>query len=539
VWTVTTLNGNVIAHHANAECGRIDMFTSGASAGTAFKGQIEGAALPDTTAIASFRMGAFSNSLKWPKNGCYHEGRLWLAGAIDNRFDASVSNDALNFSISHRDGSVTDERAISETLNSSDVNPIFWMMPDLQGILIGTQAGEWILQASNANNPLTPTSIQAHRITKYGCANAEPVRTGLTTCFIQRFRRRVHEFLSDVFSGKFYAPNLSEKAKHITQSYVQEIDYQEELAPIVWGRRSDGDLIGCTYRRIAMMSQEPPQFRGWHKHDHGAGSPITSMAVGADTSGSLDALSVTVSDAGGNFFVEVMQQMFDEESVLTDGCFLDSYLIPAAAQVSGSSIVFSGLWPMIGEKLTVFAAGLDCGDVTISATGTATIAMKSDPDALFTADYCTALEYGAGGTNSVPLFDASGVFICYLPCIVGYPFTSQGQILPPMAPEQTGARTGPSFGKVNRHNAIAALLNTTVGISFGTDFDRPLKPAYFKSRSGKGTQVLRKDQPFSGTHYMTIDDEGTAMDNAICWEITRPYPATVVAIGGFDSTEDR
>src|SRR5262249_9574331 len=147
----------------------------------------------------------------------YHEGRLWLSGAVANRLDSSaaggVTKDVNGLRIDCTptavDGTVTDANAISYTFNTKDVNPIFWMEPDQQGIICGTKGGEWLVQATSINSPLTPTNIQAHRVTKIGCANIEPRRTEHTVVFVQKFQRKVIEYFADVFSGKFTAPNLS------------------------------------------------------------------------------------------------------------------------------------------------------------------------------------------------------------------------------------------------------------------------------------------------------------------------------------------
>ncbi len=45
-----------------------------------------------------------------------------------------------------------------------------------------------------------------------------------------------------------------------------------------------------------------------------------------------------------------------------------------------------------------------------------------------------------------------------------------------------------------------------------------------------------KLEPFSGIHHDLLDDD-SGYDNAICWRITRPNPAWVIALGGFIQTQ--
>jgi hypothetical protein len=146
------------------------------------------------------------------------------------------------------DGTVTDANGISYTLQGRDLNEIFWLEPDHNGIMCGTLAGEWLIQASTLSDPITPTSIQAKRVTKYGCANIEPRRTGISLVFIQKFRRRVMEFLADVFTGRYVAPHLNEAAKHLTTNGVSEIGYQEELAPVLWARTGETTSVTTSTR---------------------------------------------------------------------------------------------------------------------------------------------------------------------------------------------------------------------------------------------------------------------------------------------------
>jgi hypothetical protein len=196
-----------------------------------------------------WRLGVYSDTTAYPACGSFYEGRFWFAGAIPNRFDTSQSqgfdkNGALFMAPTLQDGTVTDANGISYTLQGRNANEIFWLEPDHNGICFGTLGGEWLIQASTLSDPITPTSIQAKRVTKYGCANVEPRRTGISLVFIQKFRRRVMEFLADVFTGRYVAPHLNEAAKHLTTNGVAEIAYQEELAPVLWARTGDVPTVG-------------------------------------------------------------------------------------------------------------------------------------------------------------------------------------------------------------------------------------------------------------------------------------------------------
>lgn len=220
--------------------------------------------------ITIWRMGLWSDTTNYPASGSFYEGRFWFGGAVKNRFDTTktfgwkkdsdivdmsptlTSGDQVNGFTS--DGTVTDDCGISYTLESKDANEIVWFEPDRNGLLVGTAGGEWLIEASTLSDPITPTSIQCKRVTKYGCADIEPRRTGISLVFIQKFRRRVMEFLADVFTGKYIAPHLNETAKHLSSPGIAEIGYQEELAPILWARTGPSTLTESTTQQVILSS---------------------------------------------------------------------------------------------------------------------------------------------------------------------------------------------------------------------------------------------------------------------------------------------
>ncbi len=342
---------------------------------------IQGLPLQYAVPVRTWRLGVYSDTTGYPSCGVYYEGRFWFGGAVPNRFDTSqtsgVNKDGSVFmSPTAIDGTVGDANAISYTLLSDQACDISWFAPDHNGLMCGTLGGEWLLAASNQSDPITPTSIQAKRVTKYGCANIEPRRTGLALIFVQKFGRKIMEFLADVFTGRYIAPHLSETAKHLTAPGVEEIHYQEELAPILWARTALNTLIGATYRRISAFTTEVPTFIGWHRHDLGSHYDIESIGVNGNWNGTLDQLTVVTNYTGWNQyrFINAFTQMFDQNDNLYNAWFLDNAEVPdnmyddTVGGVAGER--FTGLYYFIGQKVTVFAGGLDVGDFTVDSNGT-------------------------------------------------------------------------------------------------------------------------------------------------------------------------
>ena len=501
--------------------------------------------------IGTFRLGLYGGGggNGWPSCGVFHQGRLWLGGAVPNRFDSSMSNQFLSFSPTGPDGTVADNNAISETINSTKINQIYWMTSAGQGILCGTKGGEWLVQASALNDPISPTNIQAHQVTSYGCANILPIQTGIATVFVQKYQRKAMEFLSDVFSGKYSAPDLSEAAKHATTSKIAELAYQEELAPIIWVRTGGGGIYGITYRRTSPFITDAPSFAAWHRTVHGGLLTNESIAVGpADSaSATIDVLSTVVNDAAASAR-HVMTQVvpMNEASNLLEAHFLDDAVVPKnclITTVGGKlGIQIYGLWHLNGQTVSVWATGLDCGDYSV-ASGTCFVPFGSDATGSFTQARIQALSPQTNLYGSVisRASTGSGATSYYFPLVVGHTYLTQCQLLRPSDPADSGARNGPALGKTRRAHYVAMQVYNCVNksIKMGVldtnhTVDRTLRDVIFASAGGT---PINPEAVFTGVIRQTLDDDYN-YDTMLYWKVTRPYPMNINQVGGFLHTQD-
>jgi hypothetical protein len=511
--------------------------TTTASSSAAVSVEILGAPLLYTKPIITWRLGVYSDTTGYPTCGCYSEGRIWLAGAVPNRFDACVSNgiDGASVDMAPTDqyGTVATSSAISYTLNTDSVNPIFSMQPELQGIIVRTQAAEYLVQAPTTG-PMAAANIAARRVTRHGSANLEPCRTEHTTIFVKRYARKLLEFFSDVNFGKFSAPNIADKAGHIVSAGIAEIAYTEAVVPVVWGRDVDGALFGVTYKRDTLTTTQPPAFAAWHRHTLGTGRMVESICAGPSPGGDLDSLTMVTNDADSNIrHVEILTDTPDENTALADVWFLDNAVEPTSRAGDPTPIVgapyggmtLNGLWHLNGETVQVFASGVDCGDRGTGSTGYTDFVVANGSCFV---PYGDGISAGSGRGLFTAAFAASARII------VGLTYNSDGQMVRPIAPADTGARTGPSLGKTRRNHRYAALLSGTANISFGTDFSA-LYPADFRQANGNPIADLTT---FSGVHSDTIEDD-YSYDGMICWRVSRPWPANLAALEGFIQTMDR
>jgi len=356
--------------------------------------------------IRIWRAGVFSDTTGWPTCGTYHGGRLWFGSNEANRFDGSrAGGNPFDFAPTAPDGTVSDADAISYVLDSGEENPLLWFAPNDQGIAVGTKSSEWLISASNLSDPLTPSSIQAKRKTLYGSADAEAITIGSSVIMVQKLGRKLLDLAPDVFTNRYAAHNLCVSVKHLTKPGIREIAYQQELAPVIWARCTDGSLIGCTYKREASYGQQATVFNGWHRHVLGSGNTVTSLTTGPSVNGNLDSLTmVTYNPDTDDYRIEIMTDLFDEDGGNTDAWFLDNAVTPTCSEVDGETVKFYGLNHLNGKTVSCWAAGLDCGDYLV-ADGFITVPFGSDPDGEFTAAYLQAV------SNSGQDFGGMAVFV--------------------------------------------------------------------------------------------------------------------------------
>jgi hypothetical protein len=474
--------------------------------------------------IRTWRLGVYSNEVGWPTVGTYHEGRLWLGGAIPNRWDASMSNKTGIFSPTDVSGVVAQNNGISYTFLSDSVNPALWAKSDDRGIIVGTQEAEWLISATTQNLPLSPTNIQAHPVTHYGSAPIEPRRAGGTLVFVQRFARTLLEYFADVFSGRLNAPKLTRNSRHLTQTALRELAYQAELTPTIWARRGDGGLVGWTYKRENLLSSQGPTFIGGHRHALGSGRVVESIAGGPSIGGNLDTLTMVTNDpATGIRHVELLTDLWEEGNAPTSAWYLDDAIAPSSYSfdLNAQTVTLNGLWHLNGKTVSVFMGGVDAGDVAV-AGGSATVKIDGTANDLLTVAYIQP-------------------FLANLPAVVGFTYNSDGQALRPGPQKDSGAANGPAFAKVQRTHQIGVLVQDTAGgvggrgLGFDSFFDK-LRPALFRTPDQK---LIPENVLFSGIYWAPIDNPYSFDEGQVCWRISRPYPATIAALGGFQATQDR
>lgn len=313
----------------------------------------DGAGNPaDTTGamIDTYQIGAFGDGI-FPTCGGLYEGRVYLGGAIPNRLDTTtngllpgpaLANNTQAFSGTDLNGNVLDTSAISYTLSGTGQNNIQWFAGDVQGIVVSTMGDEHVISASTIGDPITPTSIQIHRSTHYLAAPTQPIHVGHALIFLQKDRRKVFEYIANIWGpSKFVGRHINENARHLVAlggspvPRLNDLAYTEELTPVIWTYNASGFLLGCTYRRISNFPTEPPLFNAWHRHQLGTNRLVISLCHSAGLCGAIEAPALMTQESNGNCFVEMVSQLFDENSPITSAWYVDA--VPFGGSAGGGT----------------------------------------------------------------------------------------------------------------------------------------------------------------------------------------------------------
>lgn len=558
---------------------------------------IKGDALPDANPVFEWRLGLFSDALGWPRCGVYHEGRLGFAAGIPNRIDLGRPNLGYDFTPTAPDGTVADNNAISYILNSAEDERIMSFGSTAEGIATFTSEREWLISASNLNDPLTPTSIQAHPVTSFGSTDKEAAILPSGLAFIQSGRRRIMEFRSFVdttnYQSRLNAIDLTRKCQHLSVDGVRETYYQRLPQPVIWAlpcgvitgvttpdtcppagvwikeTTADprGKLFGLGYSRSPEVSYVAP-FSFEHGFDYKTvySSAFDSISVQRGNIDTAEYLygSLARTDTGLSY-MEMLMPVFEsfplDDTYNNDGTvhqfgtlsgafFLDSGITPAGCKIAtnGLSVTFYGLHAHASETVSFTCRGKYVGDYAIASDGSVVVtfitgvfektdigrAMYTVPNATLVSATLQSFFLDVNGNTGV-LNPAASTTGFY--GVFGYAFRRRGQQLrPPIE-----GRNGSGFAKFRQNARVGIYLDAGQEVSVGNTFDAAnLKP--FKlvvpGPEGKIGSVAPTNSDFvTGIFRQEVDDDYT-FDGNLCWEQTRPVPGAILAVGGFIEISD-
>lgn len=217
------------------------------SSSTVVAVQIYGHSLPDLTPIGRWRLGAWSEETGWPAAGALYEDRLVSASTEHDPLagSASVSQDYDNFAVS---SPIVDDDAVTFRLTGGELNEIRWIV-ESRDMVAGTAGSLRVIGRTDPNKAFGPSNVRQKPQTIVSASYATPITVETVILFLDADETRLYEAAYTYEVEGYLARELTALNEHLFGVGVVEIGYQSHPHRIVWGRRSDGKLLACTYDR--------------------------------------------------------------------------------------------------------------------------------------------------------------------------------------------------------------------------------------------------------------------------------------------------
>jgi len=526
-------------------------------------------------ATDSWRLGAFYTA-NFPAAVTLHENRLGVAGAPDSpqRWDLSASNDFENFAPTATDGTVSDDNAISYSLDADNVNAIRWMLSIEKGLAMGTVGGEWLVTPSSDGQALTPSNVGAKRTGTYGSADIAPVQIGGAVLYVHRALRKLREMTFVLNTDGFQSFDLTLLASHITQSGLTEIAFQREPYNVLWSVRDDGVLLSTTYERDSEALRV-----GWARHIIGGVSDAAGTAAKVE---SIDVIPNTDLDSEDLWmvvnrringvtkrFVEWIGDYFKDDTDQEDAFFVDSGLtlddpkaitgataaspvvitstahgfsdadIIIIRKVAGMTQLNDETFKVANKTANTYELTNEVDDSNVDGTGfTSYISGGEANKFVTTISGLTHLEgesldiLGDGAVQPNKTVSSGSITLATRASIVhaGLHYNSDLQMLR----LDSGSATGTAFGKTQRTHRVGIQLYRSLGLKIGVSFDK-LAVITFRLGSDK---MSRPVALFTGILSRRLEGD-YSFDNQIALRSDQPLPSFILGIYPQLDTQDR
>jgi hypothetical protein len=327
------------------------------------------------TPTKKWSLGAWGDVPGWPAVITFHQDRLTLGRTPTSPFDIwqSVTGDYNNFGISEP---VEADDSVKIPIRSRSLDEIQGLI-SLKDLIVLTTGGEWRITGSAEGNAITPDSMYISSQGYRGSHPIEPIISGASVLFVQKFGKRVRDLAYSFESDGYDSVDLSIFATHLFDDYtIVDWCYQQEPWSVLWVVRSDGKLLGLTY----MKEQE---VWAWHMHDVGGIVESISSAPGLTE----DEVYMIVKRNINGSDVRYVEKLSSKPETMHLDCAV-------VAHDGDPTTIISGLNHLNGKQVVVLADGVPIFGHTVQ---NGTITLKN------TASYVVVgLQY-IGTIQSLPL----------------------------------------------------------------------------------------------------------------------------------------
>jgi hypothetical protein len=272
---------------------------------------------PDYSDTPPLERDPFDGADDYPSAISFVEERLGFAGTNNKPQTIWLTKTGHYYNLTVSEP-LRDDDAVTLTIASDQVNVIRWLLYT-QKLIIGTIGGEWFLSGANEGEPISPLSYLIRRTSNHGSYNLQPIVMGNQVLFLQREGKKVRQYVYDIVTDSWLAPEITLLSEHLTRNNtVEDWAYQQAPDSVLWAVRDDGVMLGLTW----LKEQE---VYGWHRHTTEGYFESVATIPGSGYDEVWLIVNRTI-DGSTVRYVERMMPDLEDETYVHDAFYVDSGL---------------------------------------------------------------------------------------------------------------------------------------------------------------------------------------------------------------------
>ncbi len=340
--------------------------------------------------------GAWSDKNGYPRTITQHDDRLMAAN--NTASPRTVWMSLLGVPEGFEPTGEGDAAFSPKIGGNGSQNEIIWLKGSTRGLHVGALGEIYSSRSLNDFEAISALNIAFRPDAEIGSASATPIAPAGKPIFIARDKKRLFE-IDYAFSQDKNVPfELSLLAEHIAAEGMEEIVWQDGLAPTMWIRRTNGELAPVIY-------DPKEQVLGWATMP--VAGEVESMCVTKNAGGTDDVVTLIVKRT-----INGAVERHVEEIAPTFGLLPASVEAKDAVHLYGALLfspasatdTFTGLGHLEGEEVYAWTDEGEMGPATVTA-GSVTLAgavnqaligkSEEDQQSVRTLDVVSAAQDGA------------------------------------------------------------------------------------------------------------------------------------------------
>lgn len=197
------------------------------------------------TMTAATMTGADLVNNGYPNSVSFYKGRLWIGGFKKKvtTLKASKVADYENFTVP---SSPKDDDPLSFTL-SDIADPISWIYGGKRNLIVGNPQGICVVNGGTVDEPITSTAVNADLANKEGASLCIPTEKDSQMIYVGLDEKKAYSFDYDLVTESFVSSNLNLLSNELDN--IEEIYFKRDDNNIIYGRTSNGQMIGLLYNK--------------------------------------------------------------------------------------------------------------------------------------------------------------------------------------------------------------------------------------------------------------------------------------------------